>query len=80
MPLGRFVTFTAVGAFAWCSVLTGIGYFLGRHEEVLRNEEVQRYVRHVLIVLIPVLVVGILGYVLVWRRRSEPVTAGPEEP
>lgn len=80
MPIGRFVTFTAVGAFAWCSVLTGIGYFLGRHEDVLRNEEVQRYVRHVLVVLIPVVVVGILVYVLVRRRGREPVTAGREEP
>jgi len=69
MPVGRFVTYTAVGAFAWCAVLTGIGYFLGRHEDVLRNEEVQRYVTRVLVVLIPVIVVGIGTYIVLQRRR-----------
>jgi membrane protein DedA with SNARE-associated domain len=69
MPLSRFVTYTAVGAFAWCTVLTGIGYFLGQHEDVLRNEEVQRYVTRVLVVLIPLLVVGVGTYVVLQRRR-----------
>ena len=69
MPLGRFVTYTAVGAFAWCAVLTGIGYFLGRHEDVLRNAEVQRYVTRVLVVLIPLIVVGIGTYIVLQRRR-----------
>lgn len=69
MPLGRFVTYTAVGASAWCAVLTGIGYFLGRHEDVLRNEEVQRYVTRVLVVVIPVIVVGIATYIVLQRRR-----------
>ena len=69
MPLGRFVAYTAIGAFAWCSVLTGIGYFLGQHEAVLRNEEVQHYVSQVLIVLIPLLVVGIGAYIVRQRRR-----------
>jgi membrane protein DedA with SNARE-associated domain len=69
MPLGRFLTYTAVGAFAWCAVQTGIGYFLGRHEDVLRNEEVQRYVTWVLVVLIPLIVVGIGTYIVLQRRR-----------
>ena len=69
MPLGRFMTYTAVGAFAWCAVLTGIGYFLGRHEDVLQNEEVQRYVTRVLVVLIPLIVVGIGTYFVLQRRR-----------
>lgn len=69
MSLSRFVTFTALGAFAWCAVLTGIGYFLGRHEAELRNEEVRRYVGHVLTVLIPLIVVGIAVYVVRHRRR-----------
>ena len=69
MPLGRFVTYTAIGAFAWCAVLTGIGYFLGRNEDVLRNEEVQHYVTRVLVVLIPLLVVGVGAYIMRQRRR-----------
>ena len=76
MPLGRFVSYTAVGAFAWCAVLTGIGYFLGRHEDVLRNEEVQRYVTRVLVVIIPLIVIGIGAYVLRHRRRTVRATSG----
>lgn len=68
MPVGRFVTFTAIGAFVWCSVLTGIGYLLGRNEDVLRNEEVQHYVSRILVVLIPLIVVGVGAYIL-WQRR-----------
>ncbi len=70
MPLPRFVTFTGMGALLWCSVLTGIGYFLGRHEAVLRNEEVQRYVTRALAVVIPVVLLGIVVYVI-WHRRRE---------
>ena len=75
MSLSRFVTFTTVGAFIWCAVLTGIGYFLGRHEDVLRNEEVQRYVGRVLTVLIPLVVVGVAVYVIRHRRRRAAIPA-----
>jgi membrane protein DedA with SNARE-associated domain len=69
MPLPRFVLFTGLGAFAWCAVLTWIGYFLGRHEDVLRNEAVQRYVSQALMIVIPIIVVGVGAYVLYHRRR-----------
>ena len=69
MPLGRFVAYTAVGAFAWCAVLTGIGYFLGLHEDALRKEEVQHYVHVVLRVLIPLIVIGVVSYIVLRRRR-----------
>jgi membrane protein DedA with SNARE-associated domain len=67
MPRGKFVAYTAAGAFAWCAVLTGIGYFLGQHENVLRNEEVQRYVRHAVAIVVPIVVVGVGIYI--WRHR-----------
>jgi len=70
MPLPRFVLFTAVGAFAWCAVLTGIGYFLGQHEDVLRSAEVHRYVRRALAIVIPVVIVGVTVYVIRHRRRQ----------
>jgi membrane protein DedA with SNARE-associated domain len=79
MSVTRFVAFTAVGALAWCSVLTGIGYLLGRHEDVLRREDVQRYVTHVLVVLIPLVIVGVGVYILLHRRRRLSV-AGQDEP
>jgi hypothetical protein len=42
---------------------------LGRHEDVLRNEEVQRYVSRALMIVIPVIVVGIGVYIVYHRRR-----------
>jgi hypothetical protein len=42
---------------------------LGRHEDVLRNEEVQRYVSRALMIVIPIIVVGIGAYVTYHRRR-----------
>jgi len=77
MSLSRFVTFTALGAFAWCAVLTGIGYFLGRHEDALPSHEaVQRYVGRVMWVVIPLIVVGVTIYVIRHRRRRAAATAG----
>lgn len=75
MSLGRFVLFTGLGALMWCSVLTGIGYFLGLHEAVLRNEEVQRAVSRVLMVLLPLVAVGIVVYVVRHRRRMARIRA-----
>jgi membrane protein DedA with SNARE-associated domain len=70
MSLPKFVTYTGLGALVWCSILTWIGYFLGRQEGVLPHAaEVRHYVSRALLVLVPVmaLVVGI--YVLRQRRR-----------
>jgi membrane protein DedA with SNARE-associated domain len=69
MPLPQFVTFTGLGALAWCAVLTWIGYFLGRHEAVLRNEAVQRYVTRALLIVLPVIALGVTLYVIRHRRR-----------
>ncbi len=68
MSLPRFVLFTGLGALLWCSVLTGVGYFLGLHEAVLRSEEVHRSVRHVLVFVLPLLALGVWAYVI-WHRR-----------
>jgi membrane protein DedA with SNARE-associated domain len=70
MPLPKFVTFTGLGALVWCAVLTWIGYFLGRHEDVLRNEEVQRYVTRALLIVLPIVALGVTGYVILHRRRE----------
>jgi membrane protein DedA with SNARE-associated domain len=77
MSVSRFVTFTALGAFAWCSVLTGIGYFLGRHEDALpSHEEVQRYVGRVMWIVVPLIVVGVTIYVIRHRRRRAATMVG----
>jgi len=66
MPLPKFIGYTALGAFVWCTILTAIGYALGRNEAVLRNEEVQRYVTWAILALIPIVAIAALVYI---RRR-----------
>ena len=69
MSLPKFIVYTGLGAFIWCSILTWIGYFLGQNEGVLRNEEVRRYVSRALLVLIPALALVVAVYVLRHRRK-----------
>ncbi|HEV8265511.1 MAG TPA: DedA family protein [Gemmatimonadales bacterium] len=68
MRMDRFLAYTALGAGIWCLILTYIGYAIGQHEAVLRDEEVHRYVRRVLVYLLPSLAV-IAGAYTVWYRR-----------
>jgi membrane protein DedA with SNARE-associated domain len=68
MPLRRFVLFTGLGAFLWCTILATIGYVLGQHEDVWNKVEVQHYLREVLLYLIPALIVTVIVYAW-WQRR-----------
>jgi membrane protein DedA with SNARE-associated domain len=69
MPLPKFILYTAAGAGVWCTILTFIGYFLGQHEGVLRNEDIHRYATWALLALIPVSLLVILVYARRRRRR-----------
>jgi len=68
MSLPRFVLFTGLGAFLWCTILATIGYVLGQHEDVWNKVEVQQYLREVLLYLIPALIVTVIAYAW-WQRR-----------
>jgi len=68
MPLRRFVLFTGLGAFLWCTILATIGYVLGQHEDDWNKVEVQQYLREVLLYLIPALIVTVIAYAW-WQRR-----------
>lgn len=73
MPLPRFMTFTALGAGIWCTVLTSIGWLIGKKEDVVLgalNREVRREVGHALVFIIPGLALLTLAYVVWYRRRS----------
>jgi membrane protein DedA with SNARE-associated domain len=72
MPLGRFVAFTALGAGAWCTVLVSIGWFIGRHETVLREGVVKAYSTQAVLYMLPILVLLLGGYVA-WYRWRKPV-------
>lgn len=79
MPLPKFITYTALGAAVWCAILTWIGYFLGQHEDVLRNEEIHRYVTWALLAMIPLTAVAVVVYVR-RRRRKAAVPPAPAPP
>jgi len=66
MPLPKFIGYTALGAFVWCTILTAIGYALGRNEAVLQNDEVRRYATWAILALIPTVAIAALIYI---RRR-----------
>lgn len=70
MNLKRFVAFTALGASVWCAVLVYIGWFLGRHEAVLREGVVKAYSTQAVLYMLPVLAVLLVGYVVWYRRRK----------
>jgi len=69
MGLGRFVTFTAVGAGIWCAILTYLGWLIGRHGEAV-DRAIGPYVHQVFMnYIVPGLIVLVGGYVI-WRRRQ----------
>ena len=78
MRLDRFVLYTAAGAGVWCAILTYIGWYLGKHADVLAREDVQRYSTVAVIALVPVIAVVVAIYVVRHRRalaagrQSEP--------
>jgi len=70
MRLPRFVAFTAIGAGLWCSVLVYIGWFLGRHEAVLMEGVVRAYSTRAVLYMLPALVVLVVVYAVLQRRRG----------
>jgi len=71
MNLAKFVTFTALGSLVWCAILTWIGWFLGRKEDVILtvlDEQAQTYAGRAVLILLPVLALATAVYVW-WHRR-----------
>jgi membrane protein DedA with SNARE-associated domain len=72
MGLPKFVTFTGLGALVWCTILTWIGWFIGRKEDVILavlNEEAKSYAGRAVLIALPVLAVIAAMYVWWYRRR-----------
>lgn len=81
MQLGKFVLFTGLGALLWCSILTGIGWFIGSREDVILevlNREAQRYAGRAILLLLPILAVAVAVYVWWHRRRAAAAERRPE--
>jgi len=71
MSLPRFVVFTGLGAAVWCTILTWIGWFIGKREDLLRSaldEAARHYAGRAVLILVPILAVLAGAYVL-WHRR-----------
>ncbi len=71
MSLGRFAAFTAIGAGIWCTVLTMIGWVIGRHEGELREAAVHGYTVRALTWILPAVAVLLIAYVIWYRRRAK---------
>ncbi|HYK09382.1 MAG TPA: DedA family protein [Gemmatimonadales bacterium] len=74
MPLTRFVSFTTLGAGIWCTVLTIIGWTIGRKESVLLgalNVEVRRQAGHAMTIIVPALAVLTILYTIWASRRRK---------
>ena len=71
MDLAKFVTFTGLGALVWCTVLTWIGWFIGRKEDVIisvLNEQAQTYAGRAVLIILPALALIAALYIW-WHRR-----------
>jgi membrane protein DedA with SNARE-associated domain len=82
MPLPRFVLFTGLGAAVWCTILTGIGWFIGKKEDLLLSaldDEARHYAGRAIMVLVPVLVLVAIVYVRWHRRRAARAQGGGED-
>ena len=70
MDLAKFVTFTGLGALVWCTVLTWIGWFIGRKEDVIisvLNEQAQTYAGRAVLIILPAL--ALIAAVYIWWHR-----------
>lgn len=72
MRLDRFVAYTAAGAAIWCTILTVIGWYIGRHSAALEREIVQRYSTQATLILLPILATVVTIYVIRRRRSARP--------
>lgn len=72
MNMGKFLTFTALGAGIWCAILTYIGWLLGRHGATMA-EAAERAKSEasevVLYYILPALVVLVIAYAVWYGRR-----------
>jgi membrane protein DedA with SNARE-associated domain len=71
MRLAKFVGFTALGAGIWCSILTYLGWLIGKHGQQV-EAVIGAYVHQTLLrYILPAVVVLVVGYLFWNRRRAE---------
>ncbi|MBQ9388747.1 MAG: DedA family protein [Synergistaceae bacterium] len=65
MPMKTFMLFTTIGAGAWVIVLTFAGYFLGEHQDLLKE-----YLHVITLACIGLAVIIAGGYMMIIRHRK----------
>ena len=65
MPLKTFTIFTTIGAGVWVVVLTFAGYFLGEHQELLKE-----YLHIISISCVALALIIAIGYYLIVRKKK----------
>ncbi len=79
MDLAKFVTFTGLGALVWCTVLTWIGWFIGRKEDVIisvLDEQAQTYAGRAVLIILPAL--AVIAALYIWWHRRRVAQRGAE--
>jgi membrane protein DedA with SNARE-associated domain len=66
----KFSVYTLLGAFIWVSILTGIGYFLGQNEALIKQ-----YSHQVILDVLAVSVVLVTVYIVLHRRKLAHIRA-----
>lgn len=69
----RFSTYTLLGAFVWCSILTWIGYAIGQNQELI-----MAYSKQAVIWAVVGSCLLVAGYILFQRRKSGNISVGAE--
>lgn len=65
MPLGKFCLYTVVGAGLWVTILTVIGWLVGRNQDLLHQ-----YMRNATVWVLGAVVVVVVAYVKIYRLRQ----------
>jgi membrane protein DedA with SNARE-associated domain len=64
MPLAKFSLFTALGAGIWVAILTLLGYYIGEHQELVKE-----YLK--IIIISTIVVLGIVIYFYIQRYKKK---------
>lgn len=69
MPLGKFLTYTAIGSVIWSAILAYVGYILGRNWENIQN--ILHPIAYIVAAIVAVIIVYLIVKVIKGKKASE---------
>lgn len=69
MPLGKFLTYTAIGSVIWSAILAYVGYILGRNWENIQN--ILHPIAYIVAAIVSVIIVYLIVKVIKGKKASE---------